>query len=179
MKFVASITLASVILCSHALAADLTGKVVSADGKAVKNATIYYFQYPRGDVAAPTTRRDPPTTRSDDNGNYLFSQVDGNGELVATADGFGLGTAPNAMDRSRPQITLTHGTDVTLTFLTTDKKPAAGVAISLDQLNGPRADVELVDTTGLSFPVVCHDRCQWHLHHPRPPARGAGQFFGR
>jgi hypothetical protein len=139
VKFVASITLASVILCSHALAADLTGKVVSPDGKAVKNATIYYFQYPRGDVAAPTTRRDAPTTRSDDNGNYLFSQVDGNGELVATADGFGLGTAPNAMDRSRPQITLTHGTDVTLTFLTTDKKPAAGVAISLDQLNGPRA----------------------------------------
>ncbi len=60
MKFLASIVLASAVLCSHALAADITGKVLGPDGKPVKNATIYYFQYPGNDVPAPTTRRDAP-----------------------------------------------------------------------------------------------------------------------
>jgi len=133
VKFLYSIIIVSVVLSSQALAADLSGKVLSPDGKPVKNATIYYFQYSRADVASPPTKRDAPTTRSDDDGNYLFSQVEGNGELVATAEGFGLGMVRNPNGRPA-EIRLTPGTDVTLTFITADKKPAAGVAISLQNL---------------------------------------------
>jgi hypothetical protein len=138
VKYLSSIIIASAVLCSHALGADFTGKIVNPDGKPAKNVTVYYFQYPRGGVAAPTARRDAPTTRSDDTGDFHFSQADGNGELVATADGFGFGMAQNANQQHPIEIHLTRGTDVTLTFTTADKKPAVGVAISLGQLYGPQ-----------------------------------------
>jgi hypothetical protein len=137
VKSLIHVILALGFLSSQAIAADIAGKVLTPDGKPVKNATIYYFQYPGGNVPVPTTRRDAPTTRSDDDGNYHFSQAGGNGELVATAAGFGFGVA-QAPNPHPIQIHLTPGTDVTLTFIGGDKKPAAGVAISLGQLYGPQ-----------------------------------------
>ena len=139
VKFLSSVILALAILSSHAVAADITGKVLDLAGKPVKNATIYYFQYPQNGLPAPATRRDAPTTRSDNNGDFHFPESNGNGELIATADGFGFGMTGNAIERPAAQIHLTPGTDVTLTFTTAEKKPAVGVAISLGQLVGSQA----------------------------------------
>jgi len=127
------------LLGSVALASDYAGKVVGPDGKPVKDAAVYLIRFPGGPVAADlTARRDAPTTRCDDNGGFHFPRTDiDRGEFDAAAPGFGLGGAPILPDRPT-EIRLSRRTDVTLTFLTPDKKPVVGVAISLRYVQFPR-----------------------------------------
>lgn len=134
MKHLIQIVLAVICLCSAALAGDFSGKVVDKDGKPVKGATVYCLPYPRGRGWQAATPRDAPTTRSDENGSFHFGQIDGNAELVASAEGQGLGIVSNAMQQTTPVIHLSAGTDVKLTFLAPDKKPAAGISISLQHM---------------------------------------------
>lgn len=127
------------LLGSAALAADYTGKVVSPDGKPAKDAAVYLFGNSGRSLAADlTARREAPTTRCDDNGDFHFSAVAPNGgQFIAVAPGFGLGAA--AIAAGHPvDVRLSRRTDVTLTFLTTDKKPVAGVAISLQNVYSPQ-----------------------------------------
>ncbi|MGD0766918.1 MAG: carboxypeptidase-like regulatory domain-containing protein [Tepidisphaeraceae bacterium] len=139
MKTPSWLILAFALLSPAALAADYTGRILSPDGKPVKDATVYLFRFPGGPVVADlTTPRDAPTTRSDDNGDFHFPRTDiDHGEFDAAAPGFGLGGAPIAPNH-RAEIRLSRRTDVTLTFLTPDKKPVAGVAVSLRYVQFPR-----------------------------------------
>ena len=78
-----------------ALGADYTGRVLSPDGKPVKDATVYLIgNSGRSPAADLTTHRDVPTTRCDDNGDFHFSPIASNiRQFIAAAPGFGLGTA--------------------------------------------------------------------------------------
>jgi hypothetical protein len=126
------------LLGSAALAADYTGKVVSPDGKPVKDATVYLFGNSGRSLAADlSTHRDAPTTRCDDNGDFHFPPIAPNGgQFIAVAPGFGLGVTPILPDRPA-EIRLSRRTDVTLTFLTPDKKPVASVAVFLQNAYFP------------------------------------------
>ena len=127
------------LLGSVALAAEYTGRVLGPDGKPVKDATVYFFADSGRPLAADlTARRDAPTTRCDDSGNFHFPPIAANGgQFLAVAPGFGLGGAPIVLDHPA-EIRLSRRTDVTLTFLTADKKPVAGVAISLQNARSPQ-----------------------------------------
>lgn len=127
MRFLSCFIIVLALGCCQALAGDLTGKVVGPDGKAVTDATVYCLEY-QGKGSAP--KRDAPTTRSDDTGTFHF-QADGNGELAATKEGVGFGMIQNTIVNPRIEIHLIAPTDVTLTFTTTDKKPVAGLPVSL------------------------------------------------
>jgi hypothetical protein len=132
------------LLGSAALGADYTGRVLSPDGKPVKDATVYLFENSRSLAADLGARRDAPTTRCDDSGNFHFPLANPNGgQFIAVAPGFGLGGA--TIDPYHPTpIRLARPTDVTLTFLTADNRPAAGVIISLQRTSSPQ------NTSGLS-----------------------------
>ncbi|MGD0387403.1 MAG: carboxypeptidase-like regulatory domain-containing protein [Tepidisphaeraceae bacterium] len=132
------------LLSPAALAADLTGRVVSPDGKPVKDATVYVFKNSHSLAADLGAHRDAPTTRCDDSGNFHFPATNPNGgQFIATAPGFGLGGA--MIDPNHPtRIHLSRPSDVTLTFLTIDKKPVAGVVVSFQSAYFPQT------TSGLS-----------------------------
>lgn len=132
---------------SIAVAADYPGTVVGPDGKPVKGAAVYLFT--SNGPAQGQPKIDPPTTRADDNGHFDFPQIAGNAnELVATADGFGAGST--AVQAGKPSKTILHPrTDLILTFIGPDNKPAAGVPISL--LNMDFAQLA-GSTTNLSIP---------------------------
>jgi hypothetical protein len=115
------------LLAPATFAAEYTGKVLTPDGKPVKNATVYLYKLMSD--RNPTTRRDAPTTQTDDTGAFHIPNPDSKvGQLVATADGFGFGTSPVTRDNSA-DIRLTARTDVTLTFLNADNSPAAHLLI--------------------------------------------------
>ena len=139
MKPFSFFTLVVTLLGSVALAAEYTGRVLGPDGKPVKDATVYFFADSGRPLAADlTARRDAPTTRCDDSGNFHFPPIAANGgQFLAVAPGFGLGGAPIVLDHPA-EIRLSRRTDVTLTFLTADKKPVAGVAISLQNARSPQ-----------------------------------------
>ncbi len=82
-------SLALLILCliSPSLAADYSGKVLSPDGKPVKNAAVYLIKSTNTPQSGP--KIDAPTTRTDDNGDFHFTNaVPDATELFATADSF-------------------------------------------------------------------------------------------
>jgi len=110
-----------------AKADDLAGKVLGPDGNPIAHAAVYCFRLPN-----PTPgKHDAPTTRSDDAGQFKFPQMTGACQLVASADGLGIGVLQHAAGDGAAEIHLTHGTDLTVRFITQDKKPAAGVGIAL------------------------------------------------
>jgi protocatechuate 3,4-dioxygenase beta subunit len=128
-------SLALLILClaSPSLAADYSGKVLSPDGKPVKNAAVYLFTGAR--TPQSTVGIDAPTTRSDDNGDYHFSNAPADAsQLMATADGFGAGAA-QVQAGQKTKIALHPRTDLLLTFIGPDNKPAVGVPISLSTMS--------------------------------------------
>jgi uncharacterized GH25 family protein len=126
------------LLAPATFAAEYTGKVLTPDGKPVKNATVYLFKF-SNDQSLPTTRRDAPTTQTDDSGAYHISNPDANGAYLAA-------TAPNSgfsfvgAETSPADIHLTNPTSVTLTFLTPDKSPAAHLNIYVFSIRGVHAN---------------------------------------
>jgi uncharacterized GH25 family protein len=132
MKSLAQI-LAFIALCSSsAFALDYSGKVLTPDGKPVKDATVYLLpvSHPNPANAQPTTRPDFATTRTDESGTYHFTNA--NGQLIATADGYGFNVPSNGNNANGvTDIRLTSGTDLTLTFVNPDGSPAAHVPIYL------------------------------------------------
>ncbi|MGD0542198.1 MAG: hypothetical protein ABSB33_11830, partial [Tepidisphaeraceae bacterium] len=123
------------VLTSAAFGSDYTGKVLTPDGKPVKGAMVYFAEL--GPSASSSARPDLPTTRSDDAGDFHFPRGDSNDvEFIAAADGFGL-SAMELNDTGSIQIRLRPRTDLTLTFLTADNKPAAKVRVSVQEIYLP------------------------------------------
>ena len=137
MRIPLYILFAIAFLASATFAADYTGKVLSSEGKPIKGATVYLFTFPT-DATAPTTRRDPATTQTDDAGDYRLPHADSSvGQVVATSSTFGPGAAKIG-NGGPSNIRLTLRTDVTLTFQTPDNKPAAGLPIDVARVGIPQ-----------------------------------------
>jgi hypothetical protein len=130
-----------------AFAADYSGTVVGPDGKPVKGAAVYLFQ--SNGAAQGVAKIDAPTTRADDKGQFHFSQVtSGATQMLATADGFGAGVS-NVQGEQATKIHLRPRTDLILTFIGPDNKPAVGVPISLQSMSYSQV---VGVTTNLSIP---------------------------
>jgi hypothetical protein len=126
------ILFAIAFLASASFAADYTGKVLAPDGKPVKGATVYLFNF-SNNPASPTTQRDAPTTQTDDAGSFQISNTEkGQHLLVATADGYGPGAA--GFQNSSAVIKLSRCTDAALTFLDAANKPIAHLPVYVAQI---------------------------------------------
>jgi Carboxypeptidase regulatory-like domain len=129
--------LVSAVLSCAAFGADYTGKVLSPDGKPVKGATVYLVELRVGTAISHPTGLNLPTTRTDDDGAFHFPRSPvSQAEFIATADGFGLSSIePNGIGLI--QIPLRMRTDLTVTLLTADNKPAANVGVAIRQIYLP------------------------------------------
>jgi uncharacterized GH25 family protein len=126
------------LIAAKSLAADLSGTVLGSDGKPIAGASVWLVN---NSVQAPSAgvRVDLPTTRSSDSGEFSFTNLPSTaGQLVAGADGFGLGLGKTV--NGRVEIRLNRRTDVALTFLAADGKPAAGITVYLSLLDMPSAE---------------------------------------
>jgi protocatechuate 3,4-dioxygenase beta subunit len=120
------------ILTSAALAADYSGTVVNPDGKPVAGATVYLV--PLNVDQFPSTQSNPPTTRTDANGQFNFHRdAKDPMEFIARADGYGL-VSRDGSDADNVMY-LPPRTDLQLKFLTFDEKPAAFVAVALKNVS--------------------------------------------
>ena len=130
--------------------------MLTPDHQPAKNAVVYYFQFSDSSQTSGVPKRDPPTTRADEAGNFKFAQVEGHGELAASADGFGMGFVNHSGGGAPAEILLRPRTDVSLP-LTVDGKPAAGVAISLQFLTFPQGS----DGVAQFFSIPTDYRTPW------------------
>jgi len=127
MKIVLAFIFGLFCVAFAARADDLAGKVLGPDGNPIAHATVYCFRLPN-----PTPgKHDAPTTRSDDTGEFKFPQVTGACQLVASANGLGMGMLQHAAGDGAADVHLTHGTNLTVQFITEDKKPATRVTIAI------------------------------------------------
>ena len=145
VRFSAFFIFALCLFATVAWAADFTGKVLDPDGKPVKHASVYLFDLSHV-FEVPTTRRDAPTTQTDDAGVYRLASPDSKSAyLAATADGLGFGHNGTNTASSNRDIRLAHWTSVTLTFLAPDNTPAANVAVHVLSLFRPQSSTSGAD----------------------------------